>query len=73
MALAKCLPMSHGGHSDLASQLCIPLDAQVFCVRWDSSSGICYSMATAHSWQQEGVPIGTGRVGTSLPVSWRIL
>lgn len=50
MALAKCLLMSHGGgHGDMDSQLHIPVDAQVFCVRWHSSSGICSRTATAPS------------------------
>lgn len=63
MALAKCLLMSHGGvHSDRGSQLPIPVDAQVFCFRWHSSSGIYYSMATVPSWQQEDVPLGTEKV-----------
>jgi len=63
MALAMCLLMSHGrGHSDMGSQLPIPVGAQVFCVRWCSSSGIYYSMATAPSWLQEDVPLGTGKV-----------
>lgn len=63
MALAKCLLMSHGGgHGDMDSQLRIPVDAQVFCLRWHTSSGICSRMATAPSWQQESVPLGTGKV-----------
>lgn len=70
MALAQCLLMAH---SDMGSQGHFSVHSHVLCVRWHSSSAICYSTATAPSWQQEGVPLGRENVCTSFPVPWTIL